>query len=237
MWLVCVFREHIWQNKTHPWFVTAEEKRNGRGKKNGLPPPWALKAALVWIHRTTGAIGGAGGDCRSCGVCCIEGAQARSRILTAVPRHIVSLFFFFSFGCFFCGSEMDYSRHRSSLPFYLPREKKERIPRPEKPPLHYKNRLGLQVWERHREREREKRSWERAREGKHMDGWSVYVKPTKTKSTVQRRVASELGSVSLLFMCRISTWFPSIFFFFFFFFFLVLWKQTKQEKHKHFHSL
>jgi len=33
MWLVCVCREHIWQNKRHPWFVTAEEKRNGREKK------------------------------------------------------------------------------------------------------------------------------------------------------------------------------------------------------------
>jgi hypothetical protein len=55
---------------------------------------------------------------------------------------------------------MDYSRHRSSLPFYLPREKKERkkerIPRPEKPPLHYNNRLGLQVCARERERERER---------------------------------------------------------------------------------
>ncbi len=134
---VCMWRAHLAKQNTS---VVCDRRRETKRKRktNGLPPPWALKAALVWIHRTTGAIGRAGGDCRSCGVCCIEGAQARSRILAAVPRHIVSPLFFFCFGCFFRASEMDYSRHRSSLPLYLPREKKERKKESHAPKnLHY----------------------------------------------------------------------------------------------------
>jgi hypothetical protein len=62
---------------------------------------------------------------------------------------------------------------------YLPRQKKERkkegIPRPEKPPLHYNNRLGLQVCERHREREREREILRASKRGE-AHGWMICLR-------------------------------------------------------------
>jgi hypothetical protein len=58
------------------------------------------------------------------------------------------------------------------LPSSRKERKKERIPRPEKPPLHYNNRLGLQVCEREREREEILRASKRGE----AHGWMICLR-------------------------------------------------------------